>query len=58
VVLAFAIVEIGDRLALEVFLRREDAYASLDEVVAEQRELADILYVAPIELDPRELSLN
>jgi hypothetical protein len=55
---AYALVDLGDRLAVDVFLRREDAFAAVEDAVADEPEGAGLLYVAPIELDERELSLN
>jgi hypothetical protein len=55
---AFALVELGDNEAIDVFLRREDAYDALNEVLADEPQWVSLLYVAPIELDERELSLN
>jgi hypothetical protein len=41
-----------------VYLRREDAWADLEEILNDEPDWAGVLFVAPIELDERELSLN
>jgi hypothetical protein len=55
---AFALAEIGRREAIDVYLRREDAWAALEEILNDKPDWAEALFVAPIELDERELSLN
>ena len=55
---AYALVEIGDQEAIDVFLRREDAFAVLEEVLHDEPEWTSLLYVAPIELDERNVSAN
>jgi hypothetical protein len=55
---AFALAELGDRLALDVFLRSEDAYAALDEALADDPSGLDFFYVAAVELDERNVSVN
>ena len=55
---AFALVELGDRLAIDVFLRSEDAYASLEAALKDEPQWIGHLYVAPIELDERDISPN
>ena len=54
---AFALAEIGHSEAIDVFLRREDAWAALEEILNDEPD-AGALFIAPIELDERELSLN
>jgi len=58
VVRAYALVEVGDPKALDVFLRCDDAFAALEEVLGDEPDWAGLLYVAPIELDEREMSAN
>lgn len=53
---AYALVEIGDRLAVDVLLRREDAWEALEEIL--EYEPHSLVYVAPIELDERNASAN
>jgi hypothetical protein len=53
---AYVLAELGDRLAVDVLLRREDAWAALEELL--EGEPDGTLFVAPIELDEREMSAN
>jgi hypothetical protein len=53
---AFALVELGDNEAIDIFLRREDAYDALNEVLAGEPQWLCLLYVTPIELDERNMS--
>jgi hypothetical protein len=55
---AYALVELGDRLAIDVLLRREDAWAALAEILEDEPDWAGTLFVAPIELDDRHVSAN
>jgi hypothetical protein len=55
---AFALAEIGRSEAIDVYLRREDAWAALEEILNDEPDWAIALFVTPIELDERELSLN
>jgi len=55
---AYALAEIGDRLAVDVLLRREDAWRALEAILEDEPDRATLLYVAPIELDERDISLN
>jgi hypothetical protein len=55
---AFALAEIGRSEAIDVYLRREDAWAALEEILNDEPAWAQALFVTPIELDERELSLN
>jgi hypothetical protein len=55
---AFALAELGDRLAMEVFLRSEDAFAALDDALSDDPSGLEFLYVAPVELDERSFSAN
>jgi hypothetical protein len=41
-----------------VFLRREDAFAALQDCIRDEPEWAGLLYVDPIELDERDVSPN
>jgi hypothetical protein len=54
----YALADLGDRLAVDLFVRREDAFAELEEIVAAELRWAEFLHVVPIELDLSELSLN
>lgn len=55
---AYALVEIGDDQAVDVFVRREDAFAALEDAIKDEPDWAGILYIVPIELDEREVSPN
>ena len=55
---AYALVEMGDHRAIDVFVRREDAFAALEDAVEDEPDCVGILYVVPIELDEREVSPN
>jgi hypothetical protein len=55
---AYALVDLGDPLAVDVFLRREDAFAAIEDAVGDEPKWAGLLYVEPIELDERDVSAN
>jgi hypothetical protein len=55
---AFALAEIGNSEAIDVFLRREDAWAALAEILEDEPNCVGSLFVVPIELDGRDTSLN
>jgi hypothetical protein len=55
---AYALADICDRLAVDIYLPREDAFAELEEVLRDEPDWAGLLYVTPIELDERDVSLN
>jgi hypothetical protein len=55
---AFAIAEIGSREAVDVFLRREDAFATLAQILRDEPERTSVLHVVPIQLDERTFSDN
>jgi hypothetical protein len=55
---AYALVEIGDYQAVDVFLRKDEAFRALEDSVRDEADWAGLLYVAPIELDERNLSTN
>jgi hypothetical protein len=55
---AYALVELGDRLAVDVFLKRDDALAAPNDALRDEPQWAGTLYVAPIELDERDVSVN
>ena len=55
---AYALAEIGDQLAIDVLLRREDAWAMLEQIINSEPEWEGMLFVAPIELDERAMSSN
>ena len=55
---AYALLELGDSEAIDLFLREEDARAALEDAIRDEPDWAGLLYVAPIELDQREMSPN
>jgi hypothetical protein len=55
---AFALVELGDSEAIDLFLREEDARQALADALRDEPQWAGLLKVEPIELDERELSAN
>jgi len=55
---AFALVELGDSEAIELFLREEDTERALEEVLLDEPSWTSTLYVEAIELDERDLSAN
>ena len=55
---AYALVELGDSEAIDLFLREEDAQAALEDALHDEPGWAGTLTVEPIELDERDLSAN
>jgi hypothetical protein len=55
---AWALVELGDHEATDVFVRKEDALKALEEACTDEPQWAGTLVVAPIELDERDMSAN
>jgi hypothetical protein len=55
---AYALAELGDRLAIDVYLCKEDAWKALEEAAADEPQWAGMLFVAPIELGERDFSRN
>ena len=49
--LVYAVVSAETEKAVETFVRREDAETLLDEVQADDAELAELLRLEPVELD-------
>jgi hypothetical protein len=54
----YSLVELGDPESIDLFLREEDARRPLDDTLRDEPEWAGALFVAPIELDERDLSTN
>jgi hypothetical protein len=50
--------QLGDHLAVDVFVRKEDAFDALNDAVSDEPAWGDLLYVQPIELDERDVSPN
>jgi hypothetical protein len=55
---AYALVELGDSQAIEVFLRSDDAFTALADALSDEPDWIYLLSVVPIELDEREMSTN
>jgi hypothetical protein len=55
---AFALVELGDSEAIDLFLREEDARRALEECLRDEPGWIGTLFVELIELDERNLSAN
>jgi hypothetical protein len=55
---AYALAEIGGRMAVEVFVRSEDAFDALDDAVTDEPRWLPTLFVVPIELDERDMCAN
>ena len=55
---AYALVELGDSEAIDLFLREKDARTALEDAIRDEREWAGLLYVKPVDLDEREVSAN
>jgi hypothetical protein len=55
---AYALVELGDSEAIDLFLREEDARAALEDAVRDEPAWASTLSVEEIELDGRDVSAN
>ena len=55
---AYALVELGDSEAIDLFLREEDPLAALEDAVRDEPGRAGMLGVEPVELDGRNISAN
>jgi hypothetical protein len=55
---AFALVELGDSEAIDLFLQEEDARRALEEMLLDEPDWAGMFYVQPEELDARRVSAN
>ena len=55
---AYVLAELGDRLAVDVYVRKEDAFEALEDATRNEPSWAGILFVAPIELEERNVSPN
>jgi hypothetical protein len=55
---AFALVELGDSEAIDLFLREEDARRALEAGLQDEPNWIGTLFVEPIELDERDLSAS
>ena len=55
---AYALVELGDSEAIDLFLREEDALQALEECLHDEPHWVGLLKVEPVELDERDVSAN
>jgi hypothetical protein len=55
---AYALVELGDSEAIDVFLREEDAERALEECPRDEPQWTGLLRVEPVKLDGRDVSPN
>jgi hypothetical protein len=55
---AYALVELGDSEAIDLFLREEDAERALEECLQDEPQWAGLLRVGLVELDERDTSLS
>ena len=55
---AYALVELGDSEAIDLFMREEDARRALEECLADESESVGMLYVKPVDLDERDVPTN
>ena len=55
---AYVLAELGDRLAVDVYVRKEDAFEALEDATRDEPSWSGMLFVAPIELDERDVSSN
>jgi hypothetical protein len=53
---AYALVELGDSEAIDLFSREEDPLAALEDAVRDEPGWAGMLGVEPVELDGRNIS--
>jgi hypothetical protein len=55
---AWALVELGDPEAIDLFLRGEDAEHALADCLQDEPELSGLLRLEPVELDESDVSPN
>jgi hypothetical protein len=55
---AWALVELGDDEAIDVFVRKEDALKALEDACTDEPQWEGTLFVTPIELDESKSSGN
>jgi hypothetical protein len=55
---AYALVELGDSEAIDLFFREDDAHAALEEAIRDEPDWAGLLCVEEIEVDERDVSVN
>ena len=54
----YALVELGDSEAIDLFLREEDAQAAVEDALRDEPGWAGTLSVEPVELNERDMSPN
>jgi hypothetical protein len=52
------LVELGNHESIDLFLREEDARRALEGILSDEPDWAGLFYVAPVELDERDVSAN
>jgi hypothetical protein len=55
---AFALLEFGHSDSIDLFLREQDVRRALEEILSDEPDWAGLFYVAPVELDERDVSTN
>jgi hypothetical protein len=55
---AFALVELGDSEAIDLFLHEEDARGALEAMLLDEPDWSGQFYVQPVELDEQRVSAN
>jgi hypothetical protein len=55
---AYALVEVGDSEAIDLFLREEDAERALADVLRDEPHWSGLLGVEEVDLDERNISVN
>jgi hypothetical protein len=54
----YALVELGDSEAIDLFLREEEAEQALADALSDEPDWVGTIYVIPIELDELDASPN
>jgi hypothetical protein len=54
----YALVELGDSEAIDLFLQEEDAQRALEDCLRDEPQWQGLLRVEAVELDAREVSAN
>jgi hypothetical protein len=55
---AYALVELGDSEAIDLFLREEDAERALEDALRDEPQWVGLPRIEEIELDARDVSAN
>lgn len=56
--LAYALVEVGDQEAIDLFLSRDEAEAALEECIRDEPQWQSMLRIVKVELQQADLSQN